>query len=150
MGSYHNASGIFPAYKSETSKSRYYNMHAVIQTGGKQYRVSEGDTLFIEKLPDATEGKEVKFEQVIAVFHGENAQFGTPTVKGASVTAEVLKTGKAKKIVVFKRKRRKNYSRKQGHRQPFTEVEIKSIVMPGAEGTGEDTSPRHRDQKEEN
>jgi len=103
-------------------------MHAIIETGGKQYRVAEGDTLFIEKL-DAEAGKEVTFDRVLAVINGETVNFGAPTVDGAVVTAEVLKNGKAKKIIVFKMKRRKNYRRKQGHRQPYTQVKIAKISV---------------------
>jgi len=104
-------------------------MHAIFETGGKQYRVTEGDTLFIERLADVDAGKEVSFDRVLAVFNGENSQFGAPMVKGAVVTAEVLKNGKAKKIIVYKMKRRKNYRRKQGHRQPYTQVKISKITV---------------------
>jgi len=104
-------------------------MHAIIETGGKQYRVAEGDTLFIEKLADVDAGKEVSFDRVLAVFNGEATQVGAPTVAGATVTAEVVKNGKAKKVIVFKFKRRKNYKRKQGHRQPYTQVKISKITV---------------------
>lgn len=101
-------------------------MYAVIETGGKQYKVSEGDTLFIEKL-DAAEGDTVTFDKVLAVADGDNVSFGAPTVDGVTVTANVVKNGKAKKIYVFKMKRKKNYRRKKGHRQPFTKVVIEKI-----------------------
>ncbi len=101
-------------------------MYAVIETGGKQYKVSEGDTLFIEKLETA-EGETVTFDKVLAVADGEDVKFGAPTVEGATVEANVVKNGKAKKIYVFKMKRKKNYRRKKGHRQPFTKVEITKI-----------------------
>lgn len=101
-------------------------MYAVIVTGGKQYKVSEGDTLFIEKLT-AEEGEAVTFDQVLMVGNGENVTVGAPAVEGATVEAKVLKNGKAKKIYVFKMKRKKNYRRKKGHRQPFTKVEITKI-----------------------
>jgi len=104
-------------------------MHAIIETGGKQYRVSEGDVLFIEKLADVDAGKEVKFDRVLAVFNGENTQFGAPLLEGAVVTAEVVKNGKAKKIIVYKMKPKKNYRRKQGHRQPYTQVKIAKITV---------------------
>ena len=103
-------------------------MHAIIETGGKQYRVSEGDTLFIEKL-DAEAGNAVTFDRVLAVINGEATQFGAPTVDGATVTAEVVKNGKAKKIIVYKMKPKKNYRRKQGHRQPYTQVKINKITV---------------------
>ena len=101
-------------------------MFAVIVTGGKQYKVAEGDTLFIEKL-EAEEGAAVKFDQVLMVGDGENVKVGTPVVEGAAVEAKVVKNGKGKKIYVFKMKRKKNYRRKKGHRQPFTKVEITKI-----------------------
>ena len=101
-------------------------MYAVIETGGKQYKVSEGDVVFIEKM-DAAEGETVTFDKVLVVADGENVNVGAPTVAGATVTAKVEKQGKAKKIYVFKMKRKKNYRRKKGHRQPFTKVEISKI-----------------------
>ena len=101
-------------------------MYAVIETGGKQYKVSEGDTLFVEKL-DVAEDDTVTFDKVLAVADGENVTFGAPVVDGATVTAKVVKNGKAKKIYVFKMKRKKNYRRKKGHRQPFTKVVIEKI-----------------------
>ena len=101
-------------------------MYAVIVTGGKQYKVSEGDTLFIEKL-EVEEGSAVTFDQVLMVGDGEKITVGTPSVDGATVEAKVLKNGKAKKVYVFKMKRKKNYRRKKGHRQPFTKVTIEKI-----------------------
>lgn len=101
-------------------------MYAIIETGGKQYKVSEGDTLFVEKL-DAEEGASVTFDKVLAAGEGESVKVGAPAVEGASVEAKVVKNGKAKKIYVFKMKSKKNYRRKKGHRQPFTKVEITKI-----------------------
>ena len=101
-------------------------MYAVIVTGGKQYKVSEGDTLFVEKL-DVAEGESVTFDQVLVTGEGENVTVGAPTVAGATVEAKVVKNGRAKKIYVFKMKRKKNERTKKGHRQPFTKVEIKKI-----------------------
>ncbi len=101
-------------------------MYAVIETGGKQYKVSEGDVIFIEKL-EAAEGEAVTFDKVLVVADGENVTVGAPAVDGATVTAKVEKQGKAKKIYVFKMKRKKNYRRKKGHRQPFTKVTIEKI-----------------------
>ncbi|NLM11366.1 MAG: 50S ribosomal protein L21 [Clostridiaceae bacterium] len=101
-------------------------MYAVIETGGKQYRVQEGDVLFLEKLPSG-EGETVVFDKVLAVSEGEEFTVGTPTVEGASVTAKVLGHGKSKKIIVFKYKPKKGYRRKQGHRQPYTKVQIEKI-----------------------
>ena len=101
-------------------------MYAIIETGGKQYKVSEGDTLFIEKL-DSQEGTAVTFDKVLVVANGENVTIGAPTVDGASVTANVVKNGKSKKIIVYKMKPKKNYRRKQGHRQPYTKIVIEKI-----------------------
>lgn len=100
-------------------------MYAVIETGGKQYKVSEGDVLFVEKL-GAAEGDVVKFDKVLAVG-GEQTVFGTPVVEGASVDAKVLANGKNKKVIVFKYKPKKGYKKKQGHRQPYTKVVIEKI-----------------------
>ena len=102
-------------------------MKAIIVTGGKQYTVSEGDVLYIEKLEAEAEAT-VKFE-VLAVLDGENSKIGTPVVEGASVEAKVLKSGKAKKVIVFKYKAKKNEKKKQGHRQPYTKVEITKIAL---------------------
>ena len=103
-------------------------MYAIIKTGGKQYRVQEGDVIFIEKL-GAKDGAEVTFDEIIAIGGDEGLTAGTPTVKGAKVTAKVLKNGKAKKITVFTYKPKKaSAKRKMGHRQPYTKVQIESIV----------------------
>lgn len=101
-------------------------MYAIIVTGGKQYKVSEGDTIFVEKL-EVAEGEAVTFDQVLAVSDGEALTVGTPVVEGAKVTAKVVKQGKAKKIYVFKMKRKKNERSKKGHRQPYTKVVIETI-----------------------
>lgn len=101
-------------------------MHAIIETGGKQYKVAEGDTLFIEKLNQEA-GDEIKFDKVLAILDGDTAKFGAPVVDGATVDASVVKNGKGKKIMVFKYKPKKGYRLRQGHRQPYTKVEIKKI-----------------------
>ena len=101
-------------------------MYAVICTGGKQYRVSEGDVVFIEKL-DAEVDATVNFDQVLAVGKDDGVVVGAPTVAGATVTGKVLRTGKAKKITVFTYRPKKGSARKLGHRQPYTKVEIQSI-----------------------
>ena len=102
-------------------------MKAVIVTGGKQYTVAEGDVLYIEKLGAEAEAT-VKFD-VLAVLDGENSVIGAPVVEGAAVEAKVIKTGKAKKITVFRYKAKKNEKKKQGHRQPYTKVEITKIAL---------------------
>jgi len=101
-------------------------MYAIIRTGGKQYRVTEGDVIFVEKLPYA-EGEKVKFDEVLLVGGDGEIKTGTPVVDGASVEGTVLKNGKGSKIIVFKYKPKKDYRRKQGHRQPFTKVQIDKI-----------------------
>jgi len=101
-------------------------MHAIIETGGKQYKVAEGDVLFIEKLP-AESGDAIVFDKVLAVLNEDKTTFGTPVVDGATVDASVMKNGKGKKIMVFKYKPKKGYRRRQGHRQPYTKVQIGKI-----------------------
>ena len=103
-------------------------MFAIIETGGKQYKVNEGDIIFIEKL-EAAEGEKVTFDKVLAVVGDETTTFGTPVVEGAKVTAKVVKNGKGKKIHIFKYKPKKGYRRRQGHRQPYTQVQIESIAL---------------------
>ena len=101
-------------------------MYAIIETGGKQYKVNEGDVLFIEKL-DVNEGDTVTFDRVKAVSVGTEFKVGAPTVEGAAVTAKVVANGKGKKIYVMKYKAKKNEKKKIGHRQPYTKVQILSI-----------------------
>ena len=103
-------------------------MNAIIVTGGKQYKVAEGDVVYIEKL-DQEAGDTVKFDQVLAVIDGEKATFGTPVVEGASVEAKIVKNGKGKKIRIFKYNAKKGYRKRQGHRQPYTKVEISKISV---------------------
>ncbi len=102
-------------------------MYAVIKTGGKQYRVSEGETLHVEKLAGKA-GDAVTFDQVLLVGGGDSVKVGAPLVKGASVKAEIIDQARDKKIIIFKFRRRKNYRRKIGHRQPFTAVKITGIT----------------------
>ncbi len=101
-------------------------MYVVFETGGKQYKASEGDILFVEKL-DAANEEMVTFDQVKVVSKDGEVVIGTPVVEGASVSAKVIKTGKAKKIIVYKMKPKKNYRRKQSHRQPYTKIQIEKI-----------------------
>ena len=103
-------------------------MKAIIVTGGKQYTVSEGDILFIEKL-NAEEESTVKFDEVLAILDGENSKIGAPVVEGDVVEAKVVKNGKGKKIDVIKYKAKKGEKKHIGHRQPYTKVEITKIAL---------------------
>jgi large subunit ribosomal protein L21 len=107
--------------------------YAVIRTGGKQYRVSPGDVIHVEKV-EADVGGEVQFTEVLAAASEGSVQIGRPLVAGASVTGRVLEQGKAKKILVYKKKRRKNYRRRYGHRQPLTTVQVTAIRAGASHG----------------
>jgi len=102
--------------------------HAIIETGGKQYRVKEGDVIFIEKLPVEADEK-VTFENVLAITDENDSKIGAPYVEGATVEASVVKNGKSRKIIVYKMHAKKGYRRKQGHRQPYTKVQIEKIEV---------------------
>ena len=101
-------------------------MYAIIEACGKQYKVAEGDEVYLEKL-EANEGEKVTFDKVLLISDGEKIKVGTPTVKSAKVEATVVAQGKSKKVVVFKYKAKKNERKKQGHRQPYTKVKIEKI-----------------------
>lgn len=101
-------------------------MYAIIETGGKQYRVQEGDVVFVEKI-SAEEGESVVFDKVLAISNDGDLTVGSPSVEGVSVNGKVLGHGKDKKVIVFKYKAKKGYRRKQGHRQPYTKVRIEKI-----------------------
>lgn len=103
-------------------------MYAIIETGGKQYRVQEGDSLFIEKL-EVEAGQEVKFDRVLAVSNEGELTIGAPVVENAVVDATVLENGKAKKVIIYKYKAKKDYRKKQGHRQPYTKIQINKISL---------------------
>ena len=127
----HNADGlkrskILPGLASSGEREVLF-VFAIILTGGKQYKVNEGDVIFVEKL-GAEEGAEVVFDQVLAVSNDNGFTAGAPYVSGASVTAKVVRNGKAKKIYVMKYKAKKNEKKKIGHRQPYTKVQIEKIV----------------------
>lgn len=104
-------------------------MYAIVETGGMQFKVSPNHIIRVPKL-EAEEGKKVDLESVLLLQDGEKTYIGSPTVEGAKVTAEVLSHGKDDKIVVFKMKRRKNYRRKRGHRQDYTELLIRELIAP--------------------
>ena len=101
-------------------------MYAIIETGGKQYKVTEGDVIFVEKL-DVQEGAAVTIDKVLVVGDGADVKVGAPYVEGATVAATAVKNGKEKKIIVYKYKSKKGYHKKQGHRQPYTKLEITKI-----------------------
>ena len=101
-------------------------MYAIIKTGGKQYRVQEGDMIRIEKI-DGQSDEQIEFNEVLAVSKDDKMAVGTPTIEGAKVIGKVVEQGKAKKIIVFKYKPKKDYRKKQGHRQPYTKVMIEKI-----------------------
>ena len=107
-------------------------MYAIIESCGKQYKVAEGDVVFFEKL-DAEAGKKVSFDKVVLVSDDKKVEVGAPYVKGVKVEGKVVEHGKGKKIIVYKYKAKKNYRRTQGHRQPFTKVEITKIALAKAE-----------------
>ena len=101
-------------------------MHAIIETGGKQYKVAAGDTIFVEKL-NADAGTSYTFDKVLVLLDGEKSTIGKPLVAGATVTATIEGDGKAKKVIVYKYKAKKGFHKKKGHRQPFTRVKINAI-----------------------
>ena len=100
--------------------------NAIFETGGKQYKVKEGDVIFIERL-SSEEEESVTFDNVLAIFDDADSSIGAPYVEGASIEATIVKNGKSKKVIVYKMKRRKGYHRKQGHRQPYTKILIEKI-----------------------
>ncbi|HYE09912.1 MAG TPA: 50S ribosomal protein L21 [Patescibacteria group bacterium] len=103
-------------------------MYAIIKTGGKQYRVNEGDVISVEKL-DVASGEKIVFDEILVVSNNGELQIGAPVVSGAKVEGTVVQQGKEKKVVVFKYKPKKDYRKKQGHRQPFTKVKIEKISL---------------------
>ena len=115
-------------------------MYAVIQTGGKQYRVKAGDILSVEKLGLET-GRKAQFDRVLLVEDGEKVQLGTPALDNAMVLAVVLENFKDKKVVVFKKKRRKQFRRTRGHRQPLTRIRVEKIVLDRTQLTAADLAP---------
>ena len=123
-------------------------MYAIIESCGRQYKVAEGDVVFFEKL-DAEEGKKVTFDKVILVSNDKKIEVGAPYVKGIKVEGKVVSHGKGKKILVYKYKEKKNYRRTQGHRQPYTKVEITKIKMPAEKAEAKETAAKKETAKKE-
>ncbi len=118
-------------------------MYAIVEISGKQYKVQEGDIVFVDRIENAEEGQELTFDKVLFVSDGKKVTVGTDTVKGATVKASVVGHGKAKKIIVFKFKAKKNYRRTQGHRQPYTKIQIEKIsTATRAKKTEAETEPK--------
>ena len=103
-------------------------MYAIVEICGKQYKVQEGDIVFVDRIEEVEEGKEVTFDKVLFISDGKKVTIGADTIKGAKVKATVVGHGKSKKIIVFKFKAKKNYRRTQGHRQPYTKIQIEKIT----------------------
>ena len=118
-------------------------MYAIIESCGKQYKVSEGDVVFFEKL-DAEEGKKVTFKDVVLVSDDKKVEVGAPYVKNAKVEGKVVEHGKGKKILVYKYKAKKNYRRTQGHRQPYTKVEITKIALAAEKAEKAETTAEEK------
>ena len=119
-------------------------MYAIIETGGQQYRVQEGDVITVEKL-DVNAGDKVELDKVLVLSDDNGLKVGTPYVEGAKVIAEAVENGKGKKVIIFKYKAKKDYRKKQGHRQPYTMIEIKSL---GGKATAK-AAPKKEEAKEE-
>jgi len=120
-----NSSFANPIQRDKNEREVLF-VYAVIETGGKQYKVSEGDVIFVEKLA-VEEGSDVAFDKVLVCGDGSNVQVGSPVLSNAKVTGKVVKNGKSKKITILTYKPKKNEKRKMGHRQPYTKVEIVKI-----------------------
>ena len=123
-------------------------MYAIIESCGRQYKVAEGDVVFFEKL-EGEEGKKVTFDKVILVSNDKKVEVGAPYVKGIKVEGKVVSHGKGKKILVYKYKAKKNYRRTQGHRQPYTKVEITKIKMPTEKAEVKEASAKKATAKKE-
>ena len=123
-------------------------MYAIIESCGKQYKVSEGDVVFFEKL-DTEAGKKVSVDKVVLVSDDKKVEVGAPYVKGVKVEGKVVEHGKGKKIIVYKYKAKKNYRRTQGHRQPYSKVEITKIKMPAEKAEAKETAAKKETAKKE-
>ena len=124
-------------------------MYAIVEISGKQYKVQEGDIVFVDRLENEEEGKKVTFDKVILVSNDKKIEVGAPYVKGIKVEGKVVSHGKGKKILVYKYKAKKNYRRTQGHRQPYTKVEITKIKMPAEKAEAKETAAKKETAKKE-
>lgn len=117
-------------------------MYAIVEISGKQYKVQEGDVVFVDRLEEVEEGKSVTFDKVLFVSNGKKIAIGENTVKGAKVKATVVGHGKSKKIVVYKYKAKKNERKTRGHRQPYTKIQIEKITTTAAKAKKEETETK--------
>lgn len=117
-------------------------MYAIVEIRGKQYKVQEGDIVFVDRMDEVEEGKEITFDKVLFLSDGKKVTVGTDTVKGAKVKATVIGHGKSKKILVFKYKAKKNERKMRGHRQPYTKIQIEKITTTADKAKKEDTAEK--------
>lgn len=124
-------------------------MYAIVEIRGKQYKVQEGDIVFVDRMDEVEEGKEITFDKVLFLSDGKKVTVGTDTVKGAKVKATVIGHGKSKKILVFKYKAKKNERKMRGHRQPYTKIQIEKITTTADKAKKEDTAVKKEVEKKE-
>ena len=124
-------------------------MYAIVEIRGKQYKVQEGDIVFVDRMDEVEEGKEITFDKVLFLSDGKKVTVGTDTVKGAKVKATVIGHGKSKKILVFKYKAKKNERKMRGHRQPYTKIQIEKITTTAEKAKKETTSEKKTTEKKE-
>lgn len=124
-------------------------MYAIVEIRGKQYKVQEGDIVFVDRMDEVEEGKEITFDKVLFLSDGKKVTVGTDTVKGAKVKATVIGHGKSKKILVFKYKAKKNERKMRGHRQPYTKIQIEKITTTADKAKKEDTVGKKEVEKKE-
>lgn len=124
-------------------------MYAIVEIRGKQYKVQEGDIVFVDRMDEVEEGKEITFDKVLFLSDGKKVTVGTDTVKGAKVKATVIGHGKSKKILVFKYKAKKNERKMRGHRQPYTKIQIEKITTTADKARKEDTAGKKEVEKKE-
>ncbi len=124
-------------------------MYAIVEIRGKQYKVQEGDIVFVDRMDEIEEGKEVTFDKVLFLSDGKKVTIGEDTIKGANVKATVIGHGKAKKVLVFKYKAKKNERKMRGHRQPYTKIQIEKIMTSASKPKTEETATKKEEKKVE-